>query len=105
MLILCHLSGPVGAPGDQKALRMKGRQILIFPRRRSESFPSQVCVFEPNCNGNRGLRAYSVAGQFFFEATEKPLGIPSKTTEIIANHLWIIWWFAINFVSLYCWYI
>lgn len=44
-------------------------------------------VFGPNCDGNRGLRAYSVAGQVFFEATEKPLGIPSKTTEIIANHL------------------
>jgi hypothetical protein len=24
---------------------------------------------------------------FWGEATEKPLGIPSKTTEIIANHL------------------
>jgi hypothetical protein len=28
-----------------------------------------------------------VAGPENFEATEKPLGIPSKTTEIIANHL------------------
>ena len=27
---------------------------------------SQVCVFGPNCDGNRGLRAYSVAGQVFF---------------------------------------
>jgi hypothetical protein len=46
---------------------------------------------EYGADGNRGMvsqvKRSTVPGPQKSEATEKPLGIPSKTTEIIANHL------------------
>lgn len=44
-------------------------------------------VFSLACDVRTHWRPKSVAGGEKNEATEKPLGIPSKTTEIIANHL------------------